>query len=45
MTITRQKGRTEEQKEINPIRPQRKYFLCDKGDIWQNTVSLYHLMQ
>ena len=26
--------------EIDHIRPQRKCFLCGKGGIWQNTVSL-----
>ena len=40
-----QKGRTEEPIEINHIRPQRKCFLCCKGDIWQNTASLDHLIQ
>ena len=33
------KTRNEEPMEIDHIRPQRKCFLCHKGDIWQNTKS------
>ena len=31
--------------EINHLRHQEECFLCHMGDIWQDALSLDHLMQ